>query len=556
MSTDTTTHDDHDTGDDAPHVPTAPPQGIAALRAMRSARRAHRLGDTDWYEVAYRVYLTAFGSLVAALFAVGAVGDKPLGESGRAELLARGPAYIGLFASLAVAAGLRSGSRGGPVALQPPDVRHVLLAPLDRRQVLGPLAFRQLRHAAFMGAVAGGILGLLMQRRLEGNRWEWAAFGAAAGVTIAVLGVAVALVACGIRLPRPVATFAALAVIAGAAADIGRWIAWPTTAIGSLALWPARNTGLAFVPPAVAVVLAVVGVLLAHRVRVEDAERRTALAGQLRFAVTTRDLRTVMVLHRLLAQDLPRQRPWFKVPSRPVSPTWRRSWQSVARFPLPRLVRILALGAVAGLAYGGMFRGATPLALVGALAMMIVALDLLEPLAQARDQLDATALLPVKRSQLYARLVTVPAILAVLVGAVGIAAVAPFAHGSELALAAIVLPCASLAGLAGAIPLITREERTDTLDGALLPPEVAGTREVLRTVFPLAIALTGCIPVLLARTARRLGDPIIPRAAQGVVWPLLVSGLVLAWVHRYEEIKAWQKRSMEQARANSGAARS
>ena len=43
------------------YVPAAPPQGIAALHAMRSARRTHRLASQEWFEVAYRVYLTAFG---------------------------------------------------------------------------------------------------------------------------------------------------------------------------------------------------------------------------------------------------------------------------------------------------------------------------------------------------------------------------------------------------------------------------------------------------------------------------------------------------------------
>lgn len=543
----------HTIEDELEHIPSAPPQGIEALRAMRSARRAHRLGDTDWYEVAYRVYLTAFGSLIAVLFTVGAVGDKPLDAAGAARVLARGPSYIGMLAALAVAAGLRSGSRGGPLALQPPDVRHVLLAPLSRRAVLGPLALRQLRYGLFVGSVGGGVIGLLAQRRLQGSKPEWAAFGAAAGATIALLAIGVALVCSGIHLSRPVATVAALVMIAGAGADVGRVLPWPTTAVGSLALWPARHALVAFLPAAVAVAIAVVGVALAHRVRVEDAERRTALAGQLRFAVTTRDMRTVVVLHRLLAQDLPRHRPWFKVPARPSNPAWRRSWHSVARFPLPRIVRIIALGAIAGLSFGAMYRGATPLALVGALALLIVALDLLEPLAQARDQIDSTALLPVNKCLLYTRLIIVPGILTVLVAGFGVAAVAPLASGDDLWVAAIALPAAALAGMAGAVLVLIREERTDLLDGALLPPEVAGTRELFRTVFPLAIALTGCIPVLIARTAHRLGDPVIARTVQGAIWPLLVTGLVIGFVHRRDDIRAWQKAQAAATKSARGA---
>lgn len=535
---------------DADDVPLGPPpQGIAALKSMRGARRSHRLASQDWFEVAYRVYLTAFGVVVAVLFAVGAVGDSPLDEAGRARVLAHGPAYIGLLAALGLAAGLRSGSRGGPLALQPPDVRHVLLAPLDRRDVLRPLGFRQLRHAAFVGVSVGAVLGLLAQRRMGGVRAEWAAWGAVTGLAVALLAVGSALVSGGVRLPRPVATAAALAVLVGAVLDVARLIPWPTTAFGALALWPARSAPEGLVAAGVALVLAVLGVFLAHRVRVEDAERRTALAGQLRFAVTTRDLRTVVVLHRLLAQDRPKQRPWFKVPRRPDDANWRRSWHSVARFPLPRLFRIVGLGAVGALALGGVLRGSTPLALVSGLAFVIAALDLLEPLAQARDHVDRTNLVPFERTVLYTRLLIVPGLLALLVAGVGVAVLVPFATGQELAAAAIALPAAALAGMAGAVIVLVREERADMLDGQILPPEVAGMREVFKTVIPLAVALTGCLPVITARIAKRQGDPLAYRTLQGAVWPLLVTGLVIGWVHRRDAIAEWQRQSMAASRA-------
>ena len=48
----------------------------------------------------------------------------------------------------------------------------------------------------------------------------------------------------------------------------------------------------------------------------EAAERRTELVGQLRFAVTLQDLRTVLVLRRQLAQERPRSRPWIRRPIR------------------------------------------------------------------------------------------------------------------------------------------------------------------------------------------------------------------------------------------------
>ena len=149
---------------------------------------------------------------------------------------------------------------------------------------------------------------------------------------------------------------------------------------------------------------------------------------------------------------------------------------------------------------------------------------------------------------LYTRLTIVPGILALFVGGIGVAAVAPFATPAEAAAAAIAFPAAALAGLAGAIVVLVREERTDMADGQLLPPEVAGMREVYRTVIPLVIALVGCLPAITARIAHRLGDPLVARTVQGAEWPLLVTSLVFGWMHRRDEIAAWQKDQMSQAK--------
>ena len=68
---------------------------------------------------------------------------------------ATGPGWIGVAAAFALALGLRSGSRGGPLALERAEVRHVLLAPVDRTTALRAPAIRQLRFLAFVGLVVG-----------------------------------------------------------------------------------------------------------------------------------------------------------------------------------------------------------------------------------------------------------------------------------------------------------------------------------------------------------------------------------------------------------------
>src|SRR5258708_21695770 len=93
-----------------------------------------------------------------------------------------------------------------------------------------------------------------------------------------------------------------------------------------------------------------------------------------------------MVLRRQLAQEAPRGRPWIRLPraipwawlrpegSRPAAtgpaapgrapvrhlPVWRRGWHGVLRWPALRWARLVVLGALAGAALAGVWRGAPP----------------------------------------------------------------------------------------------------------------------------------------------------------------------------------------------------
>ncbi len=99
--------------------------------------------------------------------------------------------------------------------------------------------------------------------------------------------------------------------------------------------------------------LVAVGLTGVAGVSLEEAERRTSLVGQLRFAVTLQDLRTVLVLRRQLALDLPRSRPWvplLRAAGQARFPVWQRGWRGVLRWPAARLVR---LAAAAGPGEGG-----------------------------------------------------------------------------------------------------------------------------------------------------------------------------------------------------------
>src|SRR5688500_10241303 len=118
-------------------------RGGRALRDLRRARRRRAYGDVDWVDALYKAYVTAIVSAIGASIASGYVGGEPVTPGQLATVTERGSALIGLVVAVALAAGLRSGGRGGPLALQPADVQLVLLAPLPRRLALRGPAARQ-----------------------------------------------------------------------------------------------------------------------------------------------------------------------------------------------------------------------------------------------------------------------------------------------------------------------------------------------------------------------------------------------------------------------------
>ena len=171
-----------------------------AVRALRRARQKNRLAEVEWFEALYRVYLAAFIFGGGILFISGLVPDKPVADSMAADVVKFGPAWLGLAGILAVAMGLRSGSRGGPLAIEEADVRHVLLAPVSRQRVLLRPAVQRLRSAMFAAGGAGAVAGQLAGRRLPGSGMSWAMSGALWGVTAGALFVGSALCAHSLKL--------------------------------------------------------------------------------------------------------------------------------------------------------------------------------------------------------------------------------------------------------------------------------------------------------------------------------------------------------------------
>jgi hypothetical protein len=343
-------------------------------------------------------------------------------------------------------------------------------------------------------------------------------------------------------------------LLATALADGVDLIPWsPTAAFGDILLWPLEFRPEGIVPNVLAIVLVVIGCRMLGGTSLEAAERRSTLVGQLRFAATLQDLRTVIVLRRQLAMELPRNRPWIRIPFRGTGrfPIATRGLRGVLRWPAARIARMLLLATVAGLAMRGVWAGTTPLVVVAGLAVFVAGLDAIEPLSQEIDHPSRRDASPIPASEIHVRHVPVGVLVMILTTlAAAVVALVPGlgAVPADVALTAAV-PLA-LGGLGGAlVSVLGGEAVPGKADDAwsLTPPEAQGMRLAFRTAWPPGIAVAGATAVLFARNAFERGDPAII-GAQTIWLPMVVLfGLIVGWVRFREDIHAWFRESMKAA---------
>lgn len=503
--------------------------GRRALRDLRAARRKRHAEDVDVMEVLYRVYLAAiFGGWGLGLVA-GIIADSHLDANAVARVGRDGPALLGLALALALLVELRSGARGGPLAIQDADVQHVLLAPIERTRALRGPALRQLRTAAFVGLVAGLVVANFAFRRLPGSTAGWLGCLALFGVMVAVLILATAMIASGRRLRPLVASAIGVGMVAWSAADyLGGVTTSPLTMLGDVATLPLPDAshpapalaGLAFAALAVYLGLRSLGGL-----SLEAARRRAELVAELRFSVTVRDIRTVILLRRQLAAERPRRSPWWSLGPRVLfrKPIWRRGCQSTLRWPPTRVARAAGVGVAAGLLAGAGWSSATPLlALVGPV-LLIAGLDAVEPLAEEFDHPMRRDLLPVEPARLTKSHLVVPTSVMLAVSLIAVATAAVLGTPA-LALevgAAMFLPTALLIVCCAAL------SATNDPYAYLLVPEMG----YAQTWAPIVLAVVGSgLPLWAAREATRHGHSAIAAAGGAEVGVLIACAAAIWWL--------------------------
>jgi hypothetical protein len=549
---------------------TEPSTGNAALRALRAKRKLNRLGEVEWFDAAYKVYVAALFGGIALLWLSDLVGDQPLTATQADDVLRVGPSLLGVVVVMAIAFGLRSGSQGGPLALEAADVAYVMLAPVDRRRALMRPAVQRLRGAAFAGAVFGGSFGQLAGRRLPGTAIAWFASGALFGILVGLAWVGTALVAHTTRLPLTAATAIGLVLIGWQVAAVATDVPGPADQWGDLALWGWRQHPVDLLAVAAAVTIVVIGLLGVGRTSLEALDRRASLVAQLRFAVTMQDLRTVILLRRQLSHEHTRARPWLRLPGRGGGdPVRRRGWHSLLRLPVGRLVRMAALAAAIGACQVAVLRGTTPLVAVSALLSFVLGLEVLEPLSQEVDQPDRTDSFPIERGELMVRHLVAPAVALfpfALIGLAAATAVLANLHdapglGGSLGVGALVALATAYGGAAGSTISVVRDApdpMSTNNQEMFLPPEMAGITTSLRMLIPLVVSGIGALSVLLVRAALRGPDPsaVLGTAIRTTVGVVLLCAAVIIWVRKRDAFRRWWRGFVAEGRAQTNQQRS
>jgi hypothetical protein len=514
---------------------------VVALHDLRATRKRRRVGDWNIIDALYRAYASAVVGALAVTMLSGVVGDQRLGRHELHDVRTIGPAVLGAAIALVVAVGLRGGARGGPIALEAAEVRHVLLAPVDRDVALAEPARRQLRHGTFIGLVTGAAVGLLAYRRLPGHPVSWVVSGAAVGAAGGAAMTGAAMVASGRRIGRMTATVVGALLLAWSAFDVAtERVTSPASMLGQLALWPIDVRAIALVGLVPVVVVALVGLRMIGGLSLEQAERRGRLISHLRFAATFQDLRTVMLLRRQLAAELPRSRPWVRLKPAPTSRrrtvTWRRDWRGVLRWPATRLLRLAGLGLVAGLSTAAAWAGTTPMVLVAGLALYIAALDAIEGLAQEIDHPDRRDSFPVPAGALHLRHLVAPSVVLAFVGLIGLAAAAALSADPlrtiDIGLP-LLLPTAALAAGSAAVSSLRQPP-----DPNRLMLDSTGSMLLFHHGLPPALATLGPAASLLVRSGLERDPSADPAAvAMSAAFNIaMIAALVFGWVRHREAI--------------------
>jgi hypothetical protein len=521
-----------------------------ALAALRAARRSRRIRDLDPFDALYKAYLGGSLSLLAAYTAIHTLGEQPVVGDQLVDVLDWAPRIAGLIVAVAWAVGARSGGRGGPVALERADVSHVLLGPVDRRYALRTPALRAIRFAAFVGLSSGALVGIATAQRINGLPIVWilapALVGAFGFGGAAALGVVIS----GLRTRRWIANVIALVIMAPSIVDVvqGTDVS-PFTWLARLGIAAKEFDAVALVALLVPIVVLVVALRVVGGISIEAAERRASLVTQLRFAATVRDVRAVMQLRRQLSNETPRGRPWIAIKSGRSPLVFVRDLRSILRWPLMRILRLLAFGAIAGVVATAVWRGnITVIAVLGLLGYLI-GLEAVEPLAEEADRPDLVRSYP--RPSGWLLLGHLPAAFAVALIALAPALIVVAVDrpdGLTVPVMLLSIACASLGALiGGAMSALANVNfgTSSSPDVNAMGADALSIILLVKIVAPPAMATLSWVPLVVARSAWINDRPVLGATAATVGAIAMLFVIFCGWLRFRDQISSYTAETKE-----------
>ena len=118
-------------------------------------------------------------------------------------------------------------------------------------------------------------------------------------------------------------------------------------------------------------------------------------------------------------------------------------------------------------------------------------------------------------------------------------------------IAIVALPALWAAGSGAVISVVAEEPEPTSDTNQMLPPEMAGMRLMIRTVFPVVVCCVGCLPVLAARLSVTNGGPPAAGALQAAMGVVLVVGLTVSWVRFREPARIWWRSMLKDSQEES-----
>jgi len=499
-----------------------------AARALERARRDARRARIDIWEAIYQAYVAGFAIAGFAALVASVLPEDQVGTTQLETVTRYAPVALGMVMAFAVAIGLRSGARGGPLVFDPPTVHYLFQSPLDRGFVTRRTALNQLRSAVTWGLSGGLALGLGASAALPGGIF-WLGLGLGiVGMLTALALFGAALLASGLRISMTTATLAGMAVTGWSGIDLASGAtSSPLTLIGRLGFMreTADLTSLAGIGVVSLMVLVAFGT--AASVSLEAALVRSGLVSQIRFALTMQDLRTVVVLRRRLTGQAHRPRTWLPIARTSGSrrPVFHRTLNGLLHTPPSTLVRAGVLGVASGVALGLAVRWAAPMAFLSGLLLFLAAYDFVEALAQEVDKPTLWANKPVRPGDLVTRLTLAGAVCMAPVAAVAAATAILVSGGGLVIIALTAIPATTLGAVVGAA--VSTVLGAPTFSAATMESEMFALTTVPRILAPPALAALPMVPVVGGFAS---GNPAGSTVVGSVFLTAVFCGLALLWL--------------------------